>query len=165
VVPQLVKRARAGQLRLVGGGDNLVDTVYIDNAASAHLLACDRLEPDAACAGRPYFITNGEPRPLREIVNGILAAAGLPPIEKTLSLRSALVLGAMLETAHRVLPLGGEPRMTRIIARHLGTAHWYDISAARRDLAYEPLVSFEDGLQKLAEWFAAGGDQSGKLLI
>lgn len=165
LVPQLVKRARAGQLRLVGGGDNLVDTTFIDNAAHAHLLSCDRLEPDAACAGRPFFITDGEPRPLKEIVNGILAAAGLPPIEKSLSLRSALAIGAILETAHHLLPLPGEPRMTRIIARHLGTAHWYDISAARRDLGYEPLVSFEEGLHKLAEWFATGSDGPGKLLI
>ena len=156
LVPQLVKRARAGHLRLVGGGDNLVDTVYVDNAAHAHLLACDRLEPDAVCAGRAYFITNGEPRPLKEIVNGILAAAGLPPIERTLSLRSALVIGAVLETAHRLLPLPGEPRMTRIIARHLGTTHWYDISAARRDLGYEPVVSFDEGLQRLADWFRTG---------
>jgi nucleoside-diphosphate-sugar epimerase len=156
LVPQLVKRARAGHLRLVGGGDNLVDTVYVDNAAHAHLLACDRLEPDAVCAGRAYFITNGEPRPLKEIVNGILAAAGLPPVEKTVSLRFALTIGSVVETAHRLLPLRGEPRMTRIIARHLGTTHWYDISAARRDLGYEPLVSFDEGLQRLADWFRTG---------
>lgn len=155
LVPQLVKRARKGQLRLVGGGDNLVDTTYIDNAAYAHLLACDRLEPNGACAGRPYFITNGEPRALKEVVNGILGAAGLPPVEKTVSLRSALAIGAAFETAHRLLPLAGEPRLTRIIARHLGTAHWYDISAARRDLDYEPLVSFDEGLQRLADWFRA----------
>ncbi len=157
LVPQLVARARAGQLRLVGSGDNLVDTAYIDNAAHAHLLACDRLEADARCAGRPYFITNGEPRPLKEVINGILAAAGLPPVEKTISLRSALAVGALLETVYRALPLRGQPRMTRIIARHLGTTHWYDISAARRDLGYEPVVSFDEGLLRLAEWFAGAG--------
>ena len=80
LVPQLVARAKSGQLRLVGDGSNLVDTVYIDNAVDAHLLAADHLESGASCAGRPYFISNGEPRPMKEIINGILAAAGLPPV-------------------------------------------------------------------------------------
>jgi nucleoside-diphosphate-sugar epimerase len=83
MVPQLVARARAGQLRFVGGGSNLVDTVYIDNAVDAHILAADRLAPEAACAGRPYFISNGEPWPMKKIINGILGAAGLPPEERT----------------------------------------------------------------------------------
>jgi nucleoside-diphosphate-sugar epimerase len=45
--------------------------------------------------------------------------------------------------------------MTPFLARSLGTAHWYDISAARRDLGYEPRVSIEEGLARLREWFDA----------
>ena len=47
--------------------------------------------------------------------------------------------------------LGGEPPMTRFLARQLSTANWYDLSAARRDLGYEPRVSLDDGLKLLAE--------------
>ena len=68
----IVDRARSGQLRLVGDGSNLIDTVYIDNAVDAHLLAAERLGPDSACAGRAYFITNDDPRPIREIINGFV---------------------------------------------------------------------------------------------
>ncbi len=153
LVPQVVARARAGRLRFVGGGDNLVDTVYIDNAVDAHLLAADRLKPGAPCAGRPYFITNGEPRPLKEVINGILAAAGLPPENRSLPLAVALAAGSLLEAVHRVLPGDHDPVMTRFIARNLATAHWYDISAARRDLGYEPRVSMDEGLRRLGDWF------------
>jgi nucleoside-diphosphate-sugar epimerase len=153
LVPRIVERARTGTLRLVGDGSNRVDSVYIDNAADAHLLAADRLEPGAACAGRAYFITNGEPLPLAELVNGILAAAGLPPVERSVPLWLAWTAGALIEAAHRLLPLEGEPKMTRTIASHLATAHWYDISAARRDLGYRPGVSIQEGFDRLAEWF------------
>jgi nucleoside-diphosphate-sugar epimerase len=155
LVPQLVDRARSGKLRFVGDGSNLVDTVYIDNAADAHILAADRLEPGAPCAGRPYFISNGEPWPLKKIVNGILRAAGLPPEERTVPLKMALAAGAVLENLFKVFPTRSGPRMTRFIARNLATAHWFDISAARRDLGYEPKVTIEEGLRRLKAWFEA----------
>lgn len=155
LVPQIVDRARSGRLRLIDGGHKLVDTVFVDNAVDAHLLAADRLEPGAACAGRAYFITNGEPKPLSEIVNRILAAAGEPSVTRSVSRSVALSMAAVVESAYRVLPLGGEPPMTRFIAHSLATAHWYDISAAERDLGYRPRVSLDEGFGRLATWFAA----------
>lgn len=157
LVPQLVARARAGRLRFVGDGSNLVDTTYVDNAVDAHLLAAARLAPGAACAGRAYFISNGEPRPIREIVNGILGAAGLPPESRSVPLRAALAAGLALELLHRLRPTPKGPAMTRFIARSLATAHWYDISAARRDLGYEPRVGIDEGLERLRKWFDERG--------
>jgi nucleoside-diphosphate-sugar epimerase len=161
LVPQIVGRARSGRLRFVGDGSNLVDTVYIDNAVDAHLAAAERLGAAAACAGRAYFISNGDPRPLREIVNGIVVAAGLEPVEKSVSLPVALAVGRVFELAHRVLDREGEPLMTRFIARNLATAHWYDISAARRDLGYDPQVTIDEGFDRLRTWFARQGGDAG----
>jgi len=153
LVPQLVARARAGQLRFVGDGSNLVDTVYIDNAVDAHLLAADCLEPGASCTGRPYFISNGEPWPMKKIINGILGAAGLPPEERSVPLKAALVAGAVFENIYKVFPTRGGPRMSRFVARNFATAHWFDISAARCDLGYEPRISIDEGLARLRVWF------------
>jgi len=153
LVPQLVARARAGQLRFVGDGSNLVDTVYIDNAVDAHLLAADCLEPGASCAGRPYFISNGEPWPMKKIINGILGAAGLPSEERSVPLKAALVAGAVFENLYKLFPTRGGPRMSRFVARNFATAHWFDISAARRDLGYEPRISIDEGLARLRVWF------------
>jgi nucleoside-diphosphate-sugar epimerase len=153
LVPQLVGRAQSGRLRFVGGGGNLVDTTYIDNAADAHMLAADRLAPGSPCAGRPYFISNGEPWPLKKFINRILEAAGLPPEERTVPLGLAVAAGAVFETVERFVPFKNGPPMTRFIARNFASAHWFDISAARRDLGYEPTVSLDDGLEKLRQWF------------
>lgn len=152
LLPRLVERARASRLRLVGGGHALIDTTYIDNAAQAHLDALDHLAPGSACAGRAYFISNGDPRPLREIVNGLLAAAGLPPVTASLPYPAAYALGAAMELAWRLLPLRGEPPLTRFLAEQLATPHWYDISAAGRDLGYRPRVSIGEGLRRLRQW-------------
>ncbi len=153
LLPRLVDRARAGRLRFIGGGHNRMDTTYIDNAAQAHVDAFNALAPGAACAGRAYFISNGEPRPVRQIVNDMLAAAGVPPVTGSVPYPLAYVAGAMLETAWTLLRLEGEPPMTRFLAEQLSTPHWYDISAARRDFGYVPRVSTAEGLERLATWW------------
>jgi len=155
LVPQIVQRARSGRLRLIDGGRKLVDTVFVDNAVEAHLAAADALRAGGACAGRAYFITNGEPRPLAEIVNRILAAAGEMPVTRSVSRSVALSMATLVEAAYRLLPVGGEPPMTRFIAHSLATAHWYDISAAERDIGYRPTVSLDEGFERLAAWFAS----------
>ncbi len=158
LVARILSRARAGRLRLVGGGAKLVDSVYIDNAAQAHLLALDRLAPGSPCAGKAYFITQGEPMPQRELINGILKAGGLPPCGKSISPRAAYAVGAVMEILWRILRRTEEPIMTRFLARQLATAHWYDISAARRDLDYAPQVTVADGLARLeAHLMTLGG--------
>ena len=153
LIPRIVARARAGQLRRIGNEPNRVDSIYIDNAADAHLLAADRLGPGAPIAGRAYFLSNGEPWPLWDLVNGILAAAKLPPVTRSISPRLAHLAGAVLEATHRVFRLPGEPRMTRFLAHQLSTAHWFNIAAARRDLGYAPSISIAEGLQRLGHWF------------
>jgi nucleoside-diphosphate-sugar epimerase len=133
-----------------------VDTVYVDNAAQAHLLAADRLAPGGAIAGRAYFISNNEPLPLWEIVNRILAAAGMPPVTRTVPAGAAPAAGALCEALWSTLRLSGEPPMTRFVAREMATAHWFDISAARRDLGYKPQISIDEGLKRLAKWLSGG---------
>lgn len=157
LLPRLVARARAGRLRFVGDGSNRIDTTFIDNAAQAHLDAFEHLAPGSACAGRAYFVSNGEPRPVREIVNALLHAAGAPEVTKTLPFGVAYTVGAVLEAAWRMLPLKGEPPMTRFLAEQLATPHWYDISAARRDFGYLPKVSIAEGLERLAAWWRRRG--------
>lgn len=153
LIPRIIARAKAGRLRRIGDGKNLVDTVYIDNAAAAHLLAADRLHLGSPIAGKAYFIAQGEPLPLWDLVNQILAAAGLPPVTRSVSPRLAYFIGWVLEGWHRLVCPKREPRMTRFVARELATSHWFNLTAARRDLGYEPTVRVEEGLRRLRTSF------------
>ncbi len=150
LLPRILARARAGRLRFVGDGSKLVDSTYVDNAADAHLLALDRLRAGTRCAGQAYFVTNGEPRPLRDLVNALLAACGSPAVDASVPYPVAYALGAALEASYRLVRRDDEPPMTRFLAQQLATAHWFDISAARRDLGYEPRVAIDEGLRRLA---------------
>lgn len=150
LAPRVIATAKAGTLRLVGGGLKLVDAVYIDNAADAHLAALHALSarPDEV-GGRPYFVTNDEPWPLARILNGILGAAGLPRVRRSVPAPAAYAAGAWLEAWHDLLGRDGEPRMTRFVARQLSTAHWYKAEAARNKLGYTPHIGMSEGFARL----------------
>jgi len=156
LMPRLVARAEVGKLWQVGPGDNEVDSTYIDNAADAHILAAEALATNPNAPGRAYFISNGEPRRLWELINQLLATAGVGPVTRRISRRRARVLGSALEFAHRALGIRSEPSMTRFLADQLATSHWFDISAAHRELGYTPRISIDEGLRQLEHWFHQG---------
>jgi nucleoside-diphosphate-sugar epimerase len=151
LLPRLLDRARAGHLRRVGSGENLIDTIYVDNAARAHIQAADTLAPGSPVVGRAYFISQGEPINCWGWIDKLLTLHGLEPVAREISLKAAWRVGAMLETVHRVLGVKREPRMTRFLAAQLGTSHYFDITCARKDFGYMPLVSIADGMQRLCE--------------
>jgi 2-alkyl-3-oxoalkanoate reductase len=149
LIPRILERGRAGRLRRIGRANKLIDSIYIDNAADAHLLAGDRLAPGSPVAGKAYFLSNGEPIPLWDLINRILATNGIPPVTRTVPVGLAYGAGWLLEAVYTLLGRRDEPPMTRFLARELTTAHWFNIGAARRDLGYEPKVSLAEGLRRL----------------
>jgi len=150
LLPKLLEKARHGKLKLPGP-DKLIDTVYIDNAARAHLLALDKLEthPEVV-GGKTYFISNDEPMAQAEIIGGLLEAAGVTVDIQAISPRLAITAGTVFEAGWKLFGLKSDPPLTRWSAEHLSTAHWYDISAAKCDLGYRAEVSIEEGLSRLA---------------
>ncbi len=149
LIPRLVARAKAGTLRRVGRGDNLISMSYVENAAHAHLLAADGLAPGSPVAGQAYFINEREPVNLWAWINELLGLAGLPPVQKSISPRTAYAAGAALETVYKLLHLPGEPPMTRFLAQQLSRSHSYDIGKATRDFGYQPIVSVGEGMRRL----------------
>lgn len=158
IVPRILRKARAGRLRIVGDGRNRVDVTYVDNAARAHLLAADALARGAGAAGRAYFISQGEPVNAWEFINRLLACANLPPLQRRISHAAARTAGAVCEFAYALISARSEPPMTRFLADELARSHWFDISAARLRLGYEPVVTIEEGLQRLRQWLASSPD-------
>ena len=150
LVPRVLSRGRLGKLKLVGREDKLVDTIYIDNAAYAHVLAALELcQAKPKCQGKAYFLSNDEPITMAEMINLILACDALPPVTKRVPQSVAYVAGAVLESVHYLLKKQEEPMMTRFVARQLSCSHYFDISAAKRDLGYRALVSINQGMARL----------------
>jgi 2-alkyl-3-oxoalkanoate reductase len=156
LLPRLLTRARRRRVRRVGNGQNLIDIVYVDNAAAAHLLAADALGDGSPVCGRAYFVSQGEPVNCWQWIDELLALADLPPVKRSVSFSTAWRTGAALEVLYRLLMLRSEPPMTRFLAAQLGRDHWFDISAARRDFGYEPRVSTAEGMIRLKASLAGG---------
>ena len=152
LIPRIIARARSGRLVQVGDGTNLVDITYIDNAAEAHVRAADALHLGAPCCGKAYFISQGKPVALWPWINDLLERLGIPPVRRAISFRTARRAGWVAEWFHRVLRIESEPRMTRFLASQLSKSHYFDITAARRDLGYAPAVSTEEGVERLVAW-------------
>jgi nucleoside-diphosphate-sugar epimerase len=150
LIPRIL--ARADKLVRVGNGRNLVDTIYIDNAAEAHVLAAEKLQQNHALSGKVYFISQDDPIALWEMINRILEAGGKPPVTQSMPAGLAYALGALIELAYRLLGLSREPKMTRFLSLELSQPHWFDITAAKRDLGYRPGVSIDEGLERLKSW-------------
>jgi len=149
LIPRLIARARAGRLRLVGDGRNLISMAYVENVAAAHLQAAAHLAPGSAVAGQAYFINEPQPVPCGDWINTLLSLTGLPPVRKHISAAAAYRIGAVLEGVFTLLRLKSEPPMTRFLARQLSRSHTYRIEKAQRAFGYMPLVSVNEGLKRL----------------
>lgn len=152
LVQRIVDRARSGRLPLLDHGTSLIDTIYIDNAATGIAQALERAED---VHGNSYVLTNGEPRPVAELLAGICLAAGVTPPTRSVPAGLATAAGSIIERAWRVKPGLDEPPMTRFLAEQLSTAHWFDQRRTRRDLEWAPAVSLDEGFARLAAWYAA----------
>ncbi|MEW6259208.1 MAG: NAD-dependent epimerase/dehydratase family protein [Thermodesulfobacteriota bacterium] len=150
LVPRILERAE--KLAIIGSGRNRVDVLYIDNAVHAHVQAAEKLKENPFLSGRIYFISQGEPVHLWEMINRILEAGGKQPLKRSIPTSAAYVMAACMEAWYRLFGVESEPRLTRFVVRELATSHWFDISAARRDLGYVPEVSIEEGLNRLKQW-------------
>ena len=154
LVGRIVDRAASGRLAVIGTGNALVDSTYIDNAISAHIAALDALHIGSACDGKAYVISNSEPRTVNELMRSMCESAGVPFEPRHLSLALGVRLGSLIE---RLWPLmrSSEPPLTRFIAEQLGTAHWFDQRTVQQDLGWTPHVSLDEGFQRLTQWFAS----------
>ncbi len=133
----------------MGDGKNKVDIIYIDNAVAAHLLACGALEVGSNISGKPYFVIDGEPVVLWDWIDQLLSRMGRPQISRKISYNNAMRVGTFLEGVYGLFGVKSEPPMTRFLASQLATSHYFDISKAKNDFGYEPLVSHEEGMRRL----------------
>jgi nucleoside-diphosphate-sugar epimerase len=153
LVGPIVDRASAGRLPLIGGGTALIDTTYVDNAVEALMAAID-----SPAHGEALVVSNGEPRPVAEILQRVCSAAGVPGPRRRIPLRVATTAGRVVETGWRLARRPGVPPLTHFLAEQLGTAHWFDQRRTREVLRWTPRVSLDDGFELLGRSMTARPD-------
>lgn len=151
LIPRLLDRHRAGRLKVLGDGKNQVALTYVDNAAVAHLQAAQVLKPGSANAGKAYFITDGEPVSVWGWLNRVFTALGEGQIKGRVPKWLAMPLSGVAEAVWRGFGLDGEPPITRFAVSQISTSHWFDLSAAREDFGYQPVVTGEEGFERMVQ--------------
>ena len=149
LIPRILEKARKNRLVKVGEGKNLVDIIYIDNAVSAHLKAGEALTTDGNVAGKTYFVSDGKPVILWDWIDQLLNRMGKPKVSREISYGNAMRLGSLMEFIYGFLRVKNEPPMTRFLASQLAKSHYFDISRAKIDFDYQPLVSPQEGMDRL----------------
>jgi nucleoside-diphosphate-sugar epimerase len=155
LVPRILNRAMKGKLVKVGDGRNRVDIIHVENAAHAHIQACDALTPGSKVAGQCYFISDDEPVNLWDWIDDLLQALDYPAVERTVSYNTARFVGAGLETIYRVLKIKKEPPMTRFVAAQLATSHYFNIAKAKRDFGYHSVIGPKEGMEAMVNHLRA----------
>ncbi|HYN30108.1 MAG TPA: NAD-dependent epimerase/dehydratase family protein [Dermatophilaceae bacterium] len=150
LVGRIVERAREGRLPVVAGGTGLFDTTFLDNAADALVAAVDA----RPVHGEALVVSNGEPRPVVEILARLCGAAGVPFRPRDVPLPLARAAGAVAEAVWAVTRRRDTPPITRFLAEQLATAHWFDQRRTREALGWVPRVSLDEGFARLAAWYA-----------
>jgi nucleoside-diphosphate-sugar epimerase len=154
LVGRIVARARAGRLPILGRGAALIDTTYVDNASAALVAALDVCGPgDGQAHGEALVVSNGEPRPVIEILERLCQAAGAPGPHRRVPYPVAWLAGVAVEGAWAVSRRRDTPPLTRFLAEQLATAHWFDQRRTRAVLGWHPRVSLEAGFARLAAWY------------
>ncbi len=150
LVGRIVARSRQGRLATIGTGMALIDTTYVSNAADAIVAGLDRA-PELE--GRAFVVSNGQPRPVAELVSRILRAAGLEPPRLKVPYALAKLGGLAAEQVWDRTERDGDPPITSFLAEQLATAHWFDQRETRHALDWVPAVSLDEGFRKLQAWF------------
>lgn len=147
--PRVIQKGKQGKLRIVGDGENLVDIVYVENAALAHVQAFEHLNPGSPVCGQAYFVGQERPVKLWSFINQVLGYVKVGPVMKSLDVKTAYKIGWLLEKVFKALGINKpEPPMTRFVALNLGKSHYFSHEKAKKHFGYTPRVSIEEGLKR-----------------
>ncbi len=153
LIPRLVKAAKKGRLKQIGDGKNLVDVIYVENAAHAHILALEKLTVGSQVCGNAYFLGQESPVNLWDFIGKILNIHGLKPLKKRVSFRKAFLIGTLIEKTLDLFNCYSiDPPMTRFVALQLSKSHYFSHKKAFMELGYQPIISTKSALERLNQW-------------
>jgi nucleoside-diphosphate-sugar epimerase len=113
--------------------------------------------------GQALVVTNGEPRPVAELLSDLCRSAGVPEPTRHVPVGLARAGGTLVESVWRLAEglrterAADGPPLTRFLVEQLSTAHWFDQRLTRQVLQWEPRVSLDEGFAELQRWYALFG--------
>jgi nucleoside-diphosphate-sugar epimerase len=154
LVPKVIDNLRKGKFRFVGSGRQALNTIFVGNLVDAIFLALEK--PQAA--GQVYNLTDGEYVSKRRFIEALVQGLDLPkPKPISLPLFVARPLAWWMERDARRKGAGKAPRLTQARLKFLGLNLEFSIDKAKRELGYQPRVSFEEAIRQTVAWYRENG--------
>jgi nucleoside-diphosphate-sugar epimerase len=152
-LPRVVKALRAGRVKLLGSGDNLLNVLHASDAATGAILAANH---DFA-VGQAYNLSSSGEITQRRLLNLLTDLLGMPRITKHMPFRPAFWLGFLSEVIGHMIRLKRPPHITRYGVSLVGRSTGFSTAKARSELGWEPSIRIEDGMRETLGWFKANG--------
>lgn len=148
---KLFKAIQARRFVMLGSGQVLFHTVYIDDLVNGILLCGSK---DNAL-GNVYILAGAEPTTLNQLVRTIAEVLGVSPPRLHFPFTPVYLAGLACEILCK--PLGINPPLYRRRVDFFRKTRSFDIAKARRELGYSPKMDLRTGLSLTADWYRKDG--------
>lgn len=159
-LPNMLEAAGTGKLRIFGEGENRICFTHVDNYCHGLIIAERQLYEGSPVLGKFYIVTDGDTHPepgaycvfWKELDKAVVGM-GFPPITQKLHLPFWFVYGIALvaELVGWIMKTTFKLNVFNVFV--LTMNRWFTISAAEKELKYEPVIPFEEGWEDTIAWF------------
>lgn len=152
-LPSILSAGKSGKLRILGSGQNLVSFTHVDNYCHALILGHDALYKGSQALGQYYNVTDDGHYNFWDALNEAVTYMGFADLKKKLSVPTWLVFAVAYVLSWVTYFTGTQYKLNWFTAKTMTMHRYFDISKAKRELNYTPLMSFQAGWSSTLEWF------------
>jgi nucleoside-diphosphate-sugar epimerase len=145
LLPRLLRAAAKGPLPSFGGGRAVIDLTHVEDVVAA--IASILHQRDKA-AGTIYNVSGGEAVSIRDIVERSARLAGVEVRWREIPWPVGFAAIRAVEAWHSAFRPKVEPTVTAYSAGLFAFSQTLDLTAIRRDLGWQPAISFDEGLRR-----------------
>jgi nucleoside-diphosphate-sugar epimerase len=140
---------KAGRVKILGSGDNLLNAISAADVADAAVRAADA----QVAVGQAYNVSSEGEMTQRQLLDMLTDALGIPRITRRIPLKLALFGGLFSEAVGKLIALKRPPHVTRYAVRVVTRSVRYSTAKAREQLGWAPKVSVREGIMEALRWY------------
>ncbi len=149
-VLQIADLLRRGRMRLVDAGQQDAGLAYVENVVDLLLAA----SASRRAVGETYNACDCNGITWQQYCDRLAEVVGAPPCRSYLPFRFACAAAAIMERTSLLLGKRRRPLLTRTAVHIFGVPQRHQNDKARRDLGWQPRVSFDAAFAEIREWLS-----------